>query len=245
MNTAHEEAQITVRAQGPEALYAILSRHHRVRLEDFEDAATPQIEFAVGTWHRRALFGHPRVEGPYGLIELMDNNPIVCADAASCPGPAATLALIGLGPLARASLLTLPASVELNFQKGAEEVPTALEMQGGSVDVRIETRLDAPVTVLTATCLAQIPEAISEADIHDVYSECYVRSFFVRRVSEERVTDGLLGAPYANYCLRVTEQGPQRAVEVKVAADPDGKAGSAQLVHLMNVMGGFEEGLGL
>lgn len=245
MNTADQEALITVRARGPEALYAILSRHRRVRLEEFEDAVSPEIEFAVGTWHRRALCGHPRVEGPYGLIELMDNNPIVCADAASCPGPAATLALIGLGPLARASLLTLPASVELNFDKGVDEIAAALEMQGGLADVRIETRPDSPINVLTAKCVAQIPHGVSEADLLDVYSECFDRSFFVRRVPGDEVTEGIRGAPFANYSLRISAQGAPGTLEIKVAADPDGKAGSAQVVHLMNVMGGFEENLGL
>jgi len=85
-------------------LEAILLGHPALLMLD-EPAATPGvIEFGRRAQWRRLSLGL----GPSpvrGLIELIDNNPLVCADDASAPGAIATLALIALGPLARAGLI--------------------------------------------------------------------------------------------------------------------------------------------
>jgi N-acetyl-gamma-glutamylphosphate reductase len=47
------------------------------------------------------------------------------------------------------------------------------------------------------------------------------------------------------YRLRVTPNDNASLLTIQVLADRDGKCGAAQVVHMMNVMAGFEETLGL
>ncbi len=80
-----------------EGLSRLLSRHPHI---EWMGEASSGIRFQQGAWERRIEADRPDLPIK-GLIELMDNNPIVCADEMSVPGPASTLALIALGPLLR------------------------------------------------------------------------------------------------------------------------------------------------
>ena len=51
--------------------------------------------------------------------------------------------------------------------------------------------------------------------------------------------------PFAVYRLRVTPGPETSLLTIQVMADKDGKCGAAQVVHVMNVMCGFEECEGL
>jgi len=49
----------------------------------------------------------------------------------------------------------------------------------------------------------------------------------------------------AAYRLSFAADDPTSLLTVRIMADKDGKCGSAQVVHAMNVMCGFEETLGI
>lgn len=186
----------------------------------------------------------------HGLVELMDNNPMVCADAVSVPSPAGTLALIALGPLAKAGLIAEPPGLVVDFEATADDIRDWLATEGwaGEADLQVGPLAEGPVLGMTAMA-ALLPPADAGA-IDDLYEECFGRSFFVRRWTDsgwnpERVA----GSPYAYFRLDFAPE-PGRSdlaglASVRVAADREGKAGAAQVVHAMNVMAGAEESLGI
>ena len=83
-------------------LLSFLRSHPHVK--EVVEGGGPGLRFWQGPWARSIEVGNPSLEVA-GLVELMDNNPLVCADVASVPDPASTLTLIAIGPLIRAGLL--------------------------------------------------------------------------------------------------------------------------------------------
>lgn len=235
------------RAGGTERLRTLLTKHPGIGLEAFEISDHLRIEFRQGDWVREVVAGHPGIEGPYGLVELMDNNPLVCADRASCPGAAATLALIGFGPLIRAGLILERPSALFSFDGDYDEVDAALASMGWPSGA---TCAGNPVPlggVVSVTCVASVRVPKDVDEIEGLFDEAYGRSFFVRRVGIDQLDENeVRGAPYALYSLALT-QGEEGlgTLRIQVVADLDGKCGSAQLVHMFNVMAGFEEDLGI
>lgn len=234
------------RGSGTERLRALLKRHRGIELESFEKSDNLRIEFRQGYWVREVVMGHPRIEGPYGLVELMDNNPLVCADRASCPGPAATLALIGFGPLIRGGLVVERPSALFSFDGDYDEVDAALASMGWQDGVTCAGDPMALGDVVSATCLAVVRTPMDEGEIEALY-EAYGQSFFVRMVGVDGLNpNDVRGAPYAQ-CSPTLTRGEDGLgmLRIQVLADINGKCGAAQLVHMFNVMAGFEEDLGI
>lgn len=187
---------------------------------------------------------------PGGLVELMDNNPMVCADRVSVPDPWSTFALLAFGPLARASLLPEP-PVMLTSLEEVEDPDVAgtwLGLTGGPTEMALQSEPADLGRVAVATGFAVIPTPARLDDLDDLYEEAYGRSFFVREAAEDDQwnPDAVAGTPMAYFRLAVAHTDePKCLLRVQLIADRDGKLGGAQLVHAMNVMVGFEESLGL
>jgi N-acetyl-gamma-glutamylphosphate reductase len=220
----------------------LLERHPRVAtVAEGEGLLT----WRQGDWTRRVFVGHTDVE-QRGLIELMDNNPLVCADEASVPSPAATLALIALGPLAAASMIADTPRLIVNYPADEAEVGQFLATAGWGCGVAIHVEPVDLGSVLAATAMVEIPTPEDLDDIDALYEERFGRSFFVRRDEDSEWDPALVaGTPRAVYRLRIAPDQPNSLLTVRVLADREGKAGVAQLIHAMNVMSGFEESLGL
>jgi hypothetical protein len=236
---------VVVHAYGSQALQATLLRHPFVELELFAESEEVRLTFRRGGWLRTVCSGSPTVKGPYGLPELIDNNPLVCADEASCPGPAATLASIAAGPLARAGLLMEAPAFLFSFDGDYHEVEAALRVEGweGGATCAVDQReLDG---CMACTCLTRIPHGLGE-ELDGLYGECFGRSFFVREHRGAEWSPSLVsGTPFAVYHLLLSQGEDGSMLRVDVLADADGKCGAAQLVHTMNIMAGFEEDLGI
>lgn len=192
-------------------LLALLQGHPGVVVE----AGTP--DGVMMAWEQA---GRDRsiVAGPAevsGLIETIDNNPLVCADSYSLPSPAETLRMVASAPLERSGLCAATA------EAGGDVYMPDGEAGGGTLDYRctIET----------------VPHATGQ-DVAEAYSEAYARSLYVRLADEDPA-----GRPWA--CL--THSFRNGVVSVRVRADRDGKAGAAQAVHVFNVMAGFPESEGI
>lgn len=198
-----------------------------------------------GDWHRHLYAGRADVE-LHGLVELMDNNPLVCTDEASVPSPAATLAMIALGPLAAAGMIADTPTMIVNFPADEADVAAFLATEGwaGGAIVHVEP-MDFG-SVLAATVMVEVPTPEDLDDIDALFEERFGRSFFVRRDETSEWDPALVvGSPRAAYRLRIAPDSPNSLLTIRVLADRDGKAGAAQVVHAMNVMSGFEESLGL
>lgn len=233
---------LTCRSGDP-AVRAILNRHPRVgSVAEQED---PGIWFADGAWSREVRRGDADLP-LFGLLELMDNNPLVCADSISVPSAAGTLALLALGPAAAAGLLLERPAIVLNTAGSEQEVEAALRSAGWTEGADIhEEPLDLG-DVLVATGMAVVETPADVTDLEDVYEERFGRSFFVRRTLEsDWRPDIVQGTPFAAYRLSLAPDLPTSLLTIRVMADRNGKCGAAQLVHAMNVMCGFEETLGI
>lgn len=216
-------------------LNELLARHHFVEVSG--EPVLDRLEFLQNGRKRRVVTNDVGLEC-HGLVELADNNPMVCADAVSVPGPGETLALIALGPLAKAQLI-LESPVILTNARIHDDILEAhlydLGWDNGFF-VNYEQVEFGDVFVLNALVKLNNPAA----DLDDLFEECYGRSFFVRRDQDSEWDTKLVAAsPFALYRLVRTDD----LVRVQVMADRNGKAGAAQLIHAMNVMCGFEESL--
>lgn len=195
------------------------------------------------TWPREILISEPACE-VCGLTELMDNNPMVCADRISLLGPGGTLAAIALGPLARAGLIAAPPAYQFSGTVNENDVSLGLRPYGVlKADVAAS---DDQSHVLAVNAFAEIETPEDPQMLDDLYEEAYGRHFFVNRDEVSDWSPALVeGTPRAVYRLRWTPGDNVSLVTVQAMGDRRGKLGAAQIVHAFNVMNGFEETLGL
>lgn len=169
-------------------------------------------------------------------MELIDNNPLVCADHCWLPTPEGTLAAIAVGPIVhRGDLMGAPALV-YSWQIGDE-----LPLDGLEAAVHIEPSDLGSVLALNAL----IPVRRADEAV-ELYEEAFGRAFYVRRSDGALNPNSVRDQPHALFHVRITDAGPESGlVRVSVMADRNGKCGAAAAVHAMNVMCGFEETLGI
>jgi len=224
-------------------LFELLSTHPRVRSVIRDDSAG--IRFRQGEWMRSVSIGRlePEVKG---LVELIDNNPLVCADDAGVPDPASTLALIAVGPIALAGILTEAPTMIVNVPADEERVSGFLQTAGWSEGITLHADPQEGIAVAAATVIASIQTPSSWDEIDELYDERFERSFFVHRVDGEKWDSSLVeGKPNALYHLRYTPGEDTSLLTIQVMGDLRAKCGPSQAIHAMNVMAGFEESLGL
>lgn len=227
------------------ALHRLLERHPRVSSVS-ESEGAPLRWVQDGHWHRRIWVGRADIELK-GLVELMDNNPLVCADEMSVPSAAGTLALIALGPLARAGLIQELFTIDVNFDADLQDVHRSLVAAGWQGDTILTCCPRGPYEVCDGSAMMAIEPATTESEVNELYEEAYGRSFFVRRNNgavpdQNRVKD----QPFATYSIRFAENEDEaNELAIQVVSDREGKCGAGQIVHAFNVMAGFEESLGL
>lgn len=215
---------------------ALLEKHPLV---EFSSGATA-LSFGSG---RSVVLGEAEVGG---LPELMDNNPLVCAQSAWAPSPEGTLALIALGPIIEAGLVVEDPAIILSFDGDGESILRALDTVQWSGEITLQCENHDLGSVRGIYALAKIltPENLDEID--EIYAERYSRSFFVREASEsDWKVELVAGQPFAAYRLEITEGQPHSILSIHVMGDMNGKLGAAQMVHMMNIMSGFEESVGI
>jgi N-acetyl-gamma-glutamylphosphate reductase len=230
-----------VRPPRDAALHELISRHPFAALEG--DPADG-LQFRRGDWHRAIAQGDPG-ENLYGLVELMDNNPLVCADSASVPSPAATLALIAAGPALRAGF----PSGEIIF---ACPLPEPVDLTRALSDYGIgewswSSLGESNGTVDLISAMIPVPGNVDVREIDALYQEAYSRSFYVRlgQPGDPWSPDDVRNRPFAKLHLRLTMGEDGGLLNAVAMADRNGKLGAAQLVHAFNVMCGFEESSGI
>jgi hypothetical protein len=182
-----------------------------------------------------------------GLIELIDNNPLVCANHGWVPSPAGTLALIALGPIAEAGLLVEPPAVLTSFPDVEQEVVEQELVSANWRDgIMLQTENHDLGSVRGAYVVAKIGNPDNFDDLDEIYRERYARSFFIRERGDAEWTKELVAdSPYAYYYLELSPGEQESLLSIHVMADINGKLGAAQYVHMMNVMCGLEESLGI
>ena len=171
----------------------------------------PGIVFARSRERRVSTVHAPSPEAWFGLVELADNNPLVCADLARVPSPAQTLALIALGPLLKTGLILEPPALVADVPLDEGALLAALRIEG-PLDGLTTMELDpAHPTVRRAQATVAVADpgvhGLGDADAFDeAYEEPYARVLYVRR-DEDSVWSAELVAnrPWAVYRLGITE----------------------------------------
>lgn len=236
---------IITQAKGPQKLERLLNQHPFVKLTAFQVAPKISIQFERNGWERTITQGIPKEDEPYGLIEVMDNNPLVCADHVGLPGPAATLALIAFAPLIRAGVLNDVPAIAFSFEDDFTETEQALKRENWQSGVAITGESQPIQGRLVATAICQLEPNCSVNEIDEIYKEAYHSKIYVKRQDnlEGRTAEG---KPEAFFKLSYPEpNNVHKVLRVDTVADADGKCGSAQAVHILNIMAGFEETLGI
>jgi N-acetyl-gamma-glutamylphosphate reductase len=203
------------------------------------------IEVTQGPWERTLTSGDQAAQ-QYGLLELMDNNPIVCADSLSVPSPLATLLAIALGPITQSGLLQAPPAGQTNLDAEPQELHAILASVGYKDELSLSVEESDLGRCCGVTIFAEIDCPDRPEEIDELYDEAFGRSFYVRSSQDQPWSLDLVAArPWATYDLRLTEGESGSLLTIQVIADRDGKCGAAQLVHALNIMCGFEECLGI
>ena len=225
-------------------LRARLESHPYVELTG-EPSGPGLLVFRKGD-RRRQIKTNSNLGGDIGgLIELMDNNPLVCADEAVCPDPASTLALIAIGPLARAGLILEAPVLQYSFDTDFAYLASFIGDMGWGGEILVSPDPQDLQEVVSLNAMVEIATPANWQVIDDLFAESYSRSFFVRNWEGDWDIEHVQGQHSAVYRLRMTPNDDISLLTVQVMADRRGKAGASQLVHMMNVMCGFEESLGL
>ncbi len=235
---------IKVWAPQDPVLRALVRAHPELDLQS-DIAPDHELRFDRGDWPRTVHLGTPNC-AIQGLVELIDNNPLVCTDEAAVPDAASTLAIIALGPLVQAGLLNDQPALDLSFSTDETRLLPWLETIGFSGDLTLgESDLDLG-TVRALNLFAPIATPDDWRMIDSLYEEAYGGSFYVRmHDGSEWDTQLVAGHPWALVGLRMTPGDETSLLTVRVMADRDGKCGAAQALHMLNVMAGFEECLGI
>ena len=234
---------VTLRPCADPVLKSLFEGHPEVQW----GAGEPTVGFIAwsqGDWERRLDYDGSDADVS-GLIELADNNPLVCSDRATVPTPLTTLALVALGPLARAGLVADTPVLLCSFSADAPDFDRELARAGLATDVLVQIEPQDLGSVLAVTAMVEVPTLADMTEIDGLFEESYGRSFFVHEASDEWDTKLVAGKPGAVYRLRQTPGDPNTLLTVQVIADRDGKCGAAQVVHTFNVMCGYEEFIGL
>lgn len=214
-------------------LQALLACHPFVNVAG--ESTADSLDFIHDGRARRIVVNDVSLEC-HGLIELADNNPMVCAERVSIPGPGETLAMIALGPLAKAQLILESPIILTNTRIHEDLLEAYLYDLGWDAGFFVSYEDVAFGNALVLNALLKLKDA--SANLDEMFEECFGRSFFVRRDDDSPWDTALVaGSPYAVYRFVQTEN----LLRVQVMADKAGKAGAAQFIHAMNVMCGFEE----
>lgn len=225
------------------ALRECLRRHPEARF-------VGETENALMVWQgaetaRRILDSEPSADVA-GLIELMDNNPLVCASNASVPDAASTLALIAFGPAIRGGLMVDTPVLACSFEGGSDRVLEFLALEGWTEGCSIHCEPFDSGSVLAAKAMVEIDTTRELEDVLVLYDEAFGRSFFVRRDQSSKWSPSLVErTPYAFFRIEIDRDQRASLLKIQVIADRDGKCGAAQVIHMFNVMNGFEETLGI
>jgi hypothetical protein len=225
-------------------LRRLLESHPRVTSID-EVASDSVVAWDQSGW-KRAIFVGPREGALKGVVELTDNNPLVCADSFCLPTGAATLAALALGPLAEAGLIVERPTMLVNDEATEEEIGPFLADMGWTDGLTVEGGTNDLAGAIAATVICAVVTPDRLEDLDDLFDQRYERSFFVQREEISAWDVNLvIGKPYAVYRLRLAPDEPHSLLTIQIMADREGKCGASQIVHAFNVMCGFEESLGL
>jgi len=234
-------SKIVVTGSALASFNTFASAHPQIQMSG--DSESSDIHFVQGNWNRSILINSVESECR-GLVELVDNNPMVCADIFALPDPLGILGSIALGPLARAGLIVEEPILVGNVPGEIDSLHLLLDDLGwdGGVAYQHEDVDTGQAYALTA--LAKVETMLADGQIDLLFRECFERSFFVRESqSEDWDTAMVTGQPFAIYRLRITEGDPHSIVTVQVLSDKHGKCGAAGAIHALNIMAGFEESL--
>ncbi len=231
---------IRVLAPNSPPLRSLLASHPGVELEPAPGPAG-QITWSQGEWHRRICLDGS-VQGEFGLAELMDNNPLVCADAASVPPPAAVLALAALGPIWQSGLICGEPAFDMS--QDADLAPWLASIQF-SESFTASARPDALDGVAALNLFVPISNPPDWSDLDTLYDEAYGGSFYVRKHDGDWTTAAAFGSPALLYSLRISPGDGESLLTVQTMCDLEFGLGAARAVHLFNIMCSFEECLGI
>jgi hypothetical protein len=235
-------AGVDVRFGDVPGLGDLVKAHPRV--ERSQPHSPYALEFTQSGRNRRITIGcKPQLQ--LGIVEIVDNNPLICADEVWLPRPSSTLVLLAAMPWVRAGLLRSIRSVEIESPTEKPEVLQCLNAIGVDGEIEVIPRTHCLQEVLEVSVLMTMKLGLRSDEVEEVFNSIYGNSFFVRSFSDRDRTNQVHNTAIAGYTWNLVETQGVQEIAVIIAADRNGKCGASQIVHTMNVMAGYEESLGI
>jgi len=212
-------------------IVSLLNRHSEidaVELEPPEDGSL--LSFVQGDWSREIVENRSGLH-PRGLLELIDNNPLICADHFSLPRADFVALLIAVGPAMQNGMIANLSSIESNSFTFVENNDVFASELGWRLSPSVAL---IPTQDPAFTITGILKPEVTHGDFLSLYIERYSRSPLIHFY--ETSQNGYLvkiGLPSENtVCVTVYCNNPQLCF-----AD--------YVVFAMNVMCGYEDSLGL
>ncbi len=184
----------------------------------------------------------------YGLSELNRRRIVHDCTRVACPSPIAAAALVSLMPLARNLLLGAPVTITVEGDAVpdagvAAEVSQVLRQAQSSFghEVEIVARTAAVTSPRALVLRVETDCGVDEALLDELYDKYFDDHNFTFPVKTVVGVDDVLNT---NKCLlRLARRGQRVTIDVVIDAWLKGGAGNA--VHLMNLLCGLHERVGL
>lgn len=226
---------ITIQSSGDPKFEELIQNHPRF---DYREGLPDRIEFDS----RMILLSGDPVE-PFGLIELMDNNPLVCANVASLPPSDATLMLMALGPMFRAGLPIEPPVFRTTAPKSSSSLTKWLDTPN---EIPVDYESVEPSDWLFGHAICLVKNVVDWREIDNLYADSYDRTFYVSVVPDIRTeVKKNQFSPNGFVQLTMTPGEDESLISIHVAGHKNGKCGACQKLQMLNIMCGLEEFLGI
>lgn len=222
-----ESAKYIVRYGDVLGLDALVHRHRRLLAP--QSGSLCALEFGLNSYRRSIVLGF-REGCPVGVIELFDNNPIVCAERVCLPTPVATLALLAIDPLCKAGLAQGSVKLSCTSECAPDDIEPFLAALGDRVSVEIFADLDCVGVAVEVS----FPFKGASEELLNLYDGAYERTMLVMRAPGVHPLAAVYSASVSD-----------GSAKVRFESKPEGKAGAAQVIQALNVMAGFEDSLGI
>lgn len=187
-----------------------------------------------------------------GLSEIFRKPLVRGARNSALLSPSASIALVGLYPLAANLLLRSPIELEVCCPRNFFEYPAPYpsELQIGYILAGVQQSFTGPVKLNFTPAAWQygmrisftIPCGMAKEDVERLYESVYDDHNFTFLTDRPRETSETAGTQKCLISLSNPQPGKLR---VEIVADPAMRGGAGEAVHIMNLLFGLHEKTGL
>lgn len=184
----------------------------------------------------------------YGLPEMGRRRIVTDCTRAVVPSPEAMATLLALLPLGKNLMLNQSIDVQITTPAQVDttqilnELHSALRTVQNSFNAQINITLNHTDNPRQAAAIVSIPVSTSAELLAELYNNAYANHHFTYLINH---IPQHFEVENTNSCLLAIEQTDSRHISIHAALDRQLKGSAGTAIHLMNLMFGFYECVGL